>query len=296
MHGMCVPANPPHLSRFAILLPLATTVPEPEADPFLSGFVRVAEEYRRRHPEHTFLYYGVGDQTEPHLEEYQRIVEDVRCGLLAGIISIFTVPPASVQQQLGDFPLVIVARKREDVPHSYPQIEFDLVELFRCQLKQLETAGCRNIAALLYDNISMPKCLTILDLAARSRANCPRTWIMGMNLSYTRSIFYDNQLELIFSKNQAVTPDGLIVSSENFLPLVFNAFSRLGIVPGRDVKIVSHRNSTSAASRVSGIGYVTFSVEQVFQEAMLQLRDWKSRSPSERAVDIQISPRPAVEE
>lgn len=290
MHGMCVPANPPHLSRFAILLPLSTTVPMPGTDPFLSGFVRIANEYKQRHPEYTFVCYAVGDQAEPHMEEYERIVEDVRLGLLAGIISIFSVPPPPIQRQLGNFPLVIISRKREDVPHSYPQIEFDLVELFRCQLRRLEEVGCQNIAALLYDNISMPKCLAIFDLAAQSRANCPRFWITGMNLTYTRPVFYDNLLELIFSKNQVVIPDGLIVSSENFLPSVFNAFTRLGIVPGRDVKIVSHRNTTSAASRVPGIEYVTFSVEQVFQEALHQLRDWNTHTPAERAVDIRIPP------
>ena len=296
MHGMCVPANPPHLSRFAILLPLSTTVPAPGADPFLAGFVRIADEYKRRHPEHTFVYYGVGDRTEPHMEEYERIAEDVRRGLLAGIISIFSVPPPPVQRQLEDFPLVVIARKRESTPHPYPQIEFDLVELFRCQLRRLEEAGCRNIAALLYDNISMPKCLAIFDLAAQSRANCPRAWLAGMNPAYTRSVFYDNLLELIFSKNQAVIPDGLIVSSENFLPLVFNAFTRLRIVPGRDVKIVSHRNTTSAVSRVPGIEYVTFSVEQVFQEALRQLRDWNTHAPSERAVDIRIPPQDTMHE
>ncbi len=291
MYGMCVTANPPHLSRFAVLLPQESATLSSGADSFLAGFMQVAEEYRRQHPEHTFVYYGVGDQATPRLEEYRRIAEDARQGLLAGAISIFTAPPPEIQKQLGEFPCVVIARKREDSPHPYPQIEFDLVELFRCQLNKLEQAGCRNIAALLADVTSMTKTLEILKLAAQSRANCPRCWLQGMNLDRSRSFFHDNLMELLFSREQKTVPDGLLVSNENFLPMVFNAFSRLGIVPGRDVKIVSHMNLPSAVPCLEGVEYVTFSVEQVFTEAMRLLREWNDVQPDGRAVDILIPPQ-----
>eukprot|EP00831_Metopus_contortus_P067866 TRINITY_DN6060_c0_g1_i3.p3 TRINITY_DN6060_c0_g1~~TRINITY_DN6060_c0_g1_i3.p3 ORF type:complete len:127 (-),score=11.81 TRINITY_DN6060_c0_g1_i3:206-565(-) len=111
-----------------------------------------------------------------------------------------------------------------------------------------------------------------------------------MNLGRTRSLFYDNLLELLFSRDQAEIPDGLIVQNENFLPIVMNAFSRLGIIPGTHVKIVSHGNLPIVSPRVAGVDYIYFRIDEVLSESMRLLEQWKTGKLNNKIVNVLIPP------
>ena len=133
-------------------------------------------------------------------------------------------------------------------------------------------------------------------MANKSGVNCPRRWLIGVNPHNIREFFIDNLMELLFTKEQKCRPDGLIVSMEGLLPAVFNAFSRLGIVPGQDLKIVSHMNVPSGTAHFENIEYVQFSAVKVLDIAMKILADWKRERLSEKAVDILVDPEPDPDE
>ncbi len=290
MKGVCVTSNPPHLCHFAVLLPIKADKILEETDSLIVAFKQVVEEWTGEHPEFSFQYYHVGPPATPEMDEWERFCSDARRGLLAGAVNLMVAPPLELQRRLEDFPNVVISLKREDMPHNSPDIEFDLVEMFRKQLAHLTANGCKNIAVLLNDNTSIAKSLAIMDIAEQSGVNCPRRWILGMNRNRTRTLFYDNLLELLFSPAGNTVPDGLIVQNENFLPLVMNTFSRLRIIPGEQVKIVSHANMPIVRPRVAGVDYTFFRVEDVLNESMKLLDRWKTGTLANKTVNILISP------
>lgn len=290
MKGVCVTPNPPHLCRFAMLLPVRTDKLPEESDTLFATFAQVISDWSASRPGDSFHYYHVGSATVPEMGEWNRFCSDANRGLLAGAISLMAVPPAELQLRLGEFPYVVISQKREDMPHNAPDIEFDMAGLFRMQLELLISQGCRNIAALLNDNMSIAKNLAIINIAEQAPVNCPRRWIQGMNLVHTRPLFYDHLLELFFCRDQAQVPDGLIVQNENFLPLILSAFTHLGIVPGEQVKIVSHGNLPVMHPRTAGVDYTGFRIDAVLAEAIGLLRCWKAGELKNRNINILIPP------
>lgn len=291
MYGMCVTVNPPHLSNFAVLLPLNHLGLHSTVDTFIAVLKKTLEKYMIDHPGVSFSFYYTGSYSLPHLEEWERFAGDVRLGLVAGAISVFAAPPEEFQGRLNGFPVVVLSRRRQDSPHPYPQVEFDLVELFRMQLGKLEAAGCRQVGALLYANASAEKLIEIIKISEKSKCDTPRRNLLGMDSENNRNILSANMIELLFYSASGQFPDGLIVSNENFLPLVFEVFGRLGIVPGKDVKIVSHCNMPSLNHLYSSVDYVCFNVEETLNTVMQLMQQWKSGKLAEKSLDIIIKPQ-----
>ncbi len=286
--GMCVTANPPHLCRFAVLLPFSEKGPEGEFDTFLSGFRLVAAEYAQRHPECSFQFYYLGSISNPEMERWAGFAADAGRGMLAGAISIFLSPPAAIQEKLGDFPYVVISKSRSDAPHRAPDISFDMLKLLEMELAHLKRIGCGKAAVLLFDNMTLAHNMEIMDLAEHGPLYCPRKWILGMNLT-SREILYGNMLDLLFSGSNGEVPDGLAVLNENFLPIIMNALTRLNIVPGRDVKIVSHRNLPDSRNFPAEVDYIPFDIHEVLEQALSVLRSWKNLP--EKEINIFILPK-----
>ncbi|MPN05325.1 hypothetical protein SDC9_152575 [bioreactor metagenome] len=273
-----------------MLLPVRAGKVPAGSDTLFAAFEHVIDDWVERCPGDSFQYYHVGSAAVPEMEEWERFCSDANRGLLAGAINLMTVPPLEVQRRLADFPYVVISLKREDMQHNSPDIEFDMAEMFRKQLELLISKGCRNIAVLLNDNMSIAKNLAILNIAEQCPVNCPRRWIQGMNLTHTRTLFYDNLLELMFSRDQEHVPDGLVVQNENFLPAVLNALGRLGIIPGEQVKIVSHGNLPVVRPQTAGVDYTYFRIDRVLAEAIGLLKRWKAGLLHDRRIDLLIPP------
>ena len=232
--GMCVKANPPHLCRFAVLLPGTPETREEEKDSLPASLRMVIAEYTSRNPECSFEYYYLGNMAEPAMEEWHKFAVDAGRGLLAGAISVFLSPPAVIQQELGDFPYVVISKLRSDAPHRAPDIVFDMRKLLQLELAHLAKAGCRNVAVLMFDNMSLAHTMEIVDTAEQSGLHCPRKWVLGMNLT-SREMLYFNLFELLFSPENREIPEGLAVLNENFLPVILQALARLVIPDGPDL-------------------------------------------------------------
>lgn len=286
--GMCVKANPPHLCRFAVLLPGSADAPEETKKDSLPASLRlVIAEYLRQHPECSFQYYHLGSMAEPAMEEWHKFAEDASRGLLAGAISVFLSPPTVIQQALGDFPYVVISKLRSDAPHRAPDIIFDMRKLLRLELAHLAKAGCRNVAVLMFDNMSLAHTMEIIDEAEQCELHCPRKWVLGMNLA-SRDILYFNLFELLFAPGNGEVPDGLAVLNENFLPVVLHALARLNLVPGRDVKIVSHSNYPNPRKLIPEVDYLPFDVHEILEQSLSLLRNW--RKLPDKEIDISMFP------
>lgn len=286
--GMCVTANPPHLCRFAVLLPGSEQDSGVEQDSFSAGLRLVVAEYTRQHPECSFLFYHLGSMSDPAIDRWSEFAADASRGLLAGAVCVFLSPPAPVRKQLGDFPCVVISKLRSDAPHRAPDISFDMQKLLQLELAHLAEKGCRKAAVLMFDNMTVAHNMEIMDAAENGPLYCPRKWILGMNLT-SRDLLYYNMFELLFSPQNTEVPDGLAVLNENFLPIILNALTRLNLVPGRDVRIVSHGNRPNPRKLIPEVDYIPFDVGEVLQQALSLLRNWDSLPDKE--IDISMFPR-----
>jgi len=114
MKGVRVTSNPPHLSRFAVLLPVKVDEFLDDSDSLVPAFKQVIDNHVSNNPDFSVEYYHVGSMAIPELNEWERFCNDVQLGLLASAIDIFVAPPVEFQQRLKDFPIHAAAAPMEN--------------------------------------------------------------------------------------------------------------------------------------------------------------------------------------
>lgn len=162
MKGIRVTANPPHLSRYALVFPTQPDHNElPDDTPYRSVKYELPA-FQEEHPEIYFEFYRTGTAEAPVAAEFERLLADVSRGLLAGIIFFFFAPSREIQKELGNFPCVVVSRDPNDTLHHYPFITFDTVELFRMFHERL-WERTKRIAVLEHSRLASARLMQIAE-------------------------------------------------------------------------------------------------------------------------------------
>ena len=154
--GVFVSENPPHLSRFAILMPFSGKGEQTGIDTFLSGFRRAIEESNVKCPGHSFESYLVGEAETPQMKEWERFAADAENELLAGAISIFCAPPLAIQKSLGGFPCRHYSEKKGGLAAPLPTDRVQHAGAVPPPVEQAEVSWlqeCRCLALRQSDNV-----------------------------------------------------------------------------------------------------------------------------------------------
>ena len=77
---------------------------------------------------------------------------------------------------------------------------------------------------------------------------------------------------VVWALAQPERPDGLIVLNENLLPPVLAGLRECGVVPGREMQIVSHCNIPATKPLVCGLDYVAFNAKSLLLHSIDRLR------------------------
>lgn len=271
MKGICVTANPPHRSHFALVFPHRRFDGEFAGDALFHSIRLELPEFLERHPGISFEFYYTGGAENPDQSELERLRNDASLGLLAGGIFFCFVPSRDFQASLGAFPCVVISRSPEDSFHHYPLITFDTVELFRMSRETLLKLRCRRIAVLVHEMLSMERLTKISEIASDGRAFTPPEWILGLFHETGRSVLKRNLIRLLFSAPPEKRPDSLIVLNENLLPFVCDALAELGLIPGEDVMIATHGNFPFEKMPQPKIEYFVFRARDIMETCFEQL-------------------------
>ena len=101
---------------------------------------------------------------------------------------------------------------------------------------------------------------------------CRPEWVHGIH-HLPEGVWEASRLiRLLCAPAQPVRPDGLIVLNENLLPPVLASLRECGIVPGREIQIVSHCNTPATKPLASGINYVAFNAKSILLHSIDRLR------------------------
>lgn len=271
MKGIRVTANPPHLSRYALVFPTLPDHNELPDDTLYRSVKYELPAFQAEHPEIYFEFYRTGTAEAPVTAEFERLLADVSRGLLAGIIFFFFAPSREIQKKLGNFPCVVVSRDPNDTQHHYPFITFDTVELFRMCRERLLERGAKRIAVLVHSMLASARLTQIAELCADGRAFTPPEWILGLFHETGRPVLKRNLIRLLFSGLAGQRPDSLIVLNENLLPIACDALAELGLTPGVDVRIASHSNYPFEKEPLPQVDYFVFQVHDILENSFQQL-------------------------
>lgn len=264
MKGVCITANPPYLSRFALILPVYKS--GGLEDTLFQAVLLELPAFQERHPGISFEFYHVGHPENPDQKELERLQNDASLGLLAGGVFFSFVPAREVQTKLSDFPIIIISKSPEDTFHNYPLISFDLVELFRMCRNSLLKQKCKRIAILAHSMLSLERITKISEIISDGKAFTPPEWILGLFHETGRPILKRNLIRLLFSGPSSKRPDSLIVLNENLLPFVHDALQELSLLPGEDVMIASHCNYPFPKKPLPRVEYFIFDAREMLEK------------------------------
>ncbi len=273
--GMFLSPNPPNRFRYALVVQPPEQRTEIQDDTLWNAMENAVTIYQARHPEYSFSYYMISESGR-HQPNYLRLLEDLRNGLLAGVIL-----PRALDSDLiagfRDYPTVIHDPK--DRTTNGIKYYYDWIAMTKFAIEQLKELGARKIAVIILALASPQFAERIEKLVLESDVeSCPE-WIQGVFQQTPHAPWTARLIELLYKPGMPETPDGLIVLNENLLPSIVGALKRRKIKPGTDVHVISHCNIPADKPHLKNIGYIAFNFSTLLDnsiKAMENLRAGKN--------------------
>lgn len=234
--GTFVTAVPPHVARFALVVPGS-----PRSNRFWATLVAEAEQMRP-HGAGRFVLY---DNMAPHAENpaYTRLVADIQHRRLAGLI--FAAPPfAFTHTPLLEEPGLPRVAFMSPARHNWPVATVSLAGHFAERaLARLAARGRRRVAVVTAysDETRFAAYRQILDQAlAAARLEMRPAWLIRVGQGVPGCAF--DVVRLLFERDRAALPDALMITDDNLTgPAVAGLLAAGQQVPG-DVEVLSHCN------------------------------------------------------
>lgn len=268
--GMFVSSNPPNLFRFGVVLPPNHREMETNGDTQWGALERAIEEISRERPEYSFSLYHIDLHCDPDLPEFRRLVEDLELGLIAGVIFSSSVDPQMLLR-LKPFRVVLHSPAWEEVI-SATVMKHDYRMLAQMAVERLLLRGVSRVAVLMAARTRETVVAAVEQRVRDSGAICRPEWVHGIH-HLPEGVWEASRLiRLLCTPAQPERPDGLIVLNENLLPPVLAGLQECGVVPGREMQIVSHCNIPATKPLVCGLDYVAFNAKSLLLHSIDRLR------------------------
>jgi len=287
--GVCVVANPPHLSHYALCFP-TDSITHLHHDSLWNAMYKSAAAITKESDETIFFKnYFIGKKQSSSESEWAQLFQDIDSHLLAGAIILINErfkPPRFPEH----FPYVIYDYETEEIYEHGIRLATDHVKLFSMALNMLESQGCERIAAIAPSNLNLPSVLQINEHMASAASYFPAEWLLPVDQQNGTKFLSAAIIKLLFSDNQNKKPDGLIIMNENLLPLVIDTLAAQGIICGRDVKVVSHCNYPMSVARQPQVNYIGFKAKEILQTAIDRMREYNYGEKSVTSSEFSVSP------
>lgn len=268
--GMFVTDNPPNLFRFGVVLPPNHHEMEVNGDTQWSALEQAMKDISQERPEYSFSLYHIDLHCDPDLPEFRRLREDLELGLIAGVIFSCSVEPQMLLR-LKPFRVVLHSPAWEEVIPA-TVMKHDYRMLAQMAVERLLLRGVSRVAVLMAARTRETVVAAVEQCVRDSGAICRPEWVHGIH-HLPEGVWEASRLiRLLCTPAQPERPDGLIVLNENLLPPVLAGLRECGIVPGREIQIVSHCNTPATKPLASGINYVAFNAKSILLHSIDRLR------------------------
>ena len=235
-HGTFVAENPPHLSRYAIVLGEGSAG---LYGSFTAALRRHVAEVEKERSCNFVLYENVTGQ--PDTVEYRELLRDVRSRRLAGLLlradACGAALPGTPFMTIPGIPRVFISGDPEQAPRcpGVPTISNDDHALLDHALDYLCERGRRRVALLSGGESSEGDTADFLLRAERRGMTAKGRWVLGPSLKEAPRV-----TELLLSLPPGERPDGLILITESLIKPVGAGISAIGTEAGRDLDVVAY--------------------------------------------------------
>ena len=282
--GVVLSPTPPNRFRFAVVTAPSEAREEIFNDSLWGALQQSLVEYHRLHPEYSFETYTIR-VSGPYQPEYLRLQNDLRCGLLAGVI-IPRLLDAALLNGLRGYP-VVVHDRRADATYGFRYF-YDWSSMTAMAIEQLKRRGASRIAVIMLATSSR----RVADSVERAVFSSSGTishpeWIQGVFFRDAETPWGAHLVRLLF-RNRGDCPDGLVVLNENLLGQVVGQLDAMSLVLGRDVHLVSHCNVPATGRHMRNVDYVSFNALKLLERSIRTLE--QLRDDSQLPDNIPITP------
>ena len=268
--GVFVRQDPPHLFRLGLALPISSPA-ELHVDSLWRKLVLAGEQFYFEGRKVELKYYCIGN-LHGGGRDIAALQKDAANQQLCGIVFLRRFP-GELKLPEG-LPMINFEYHPQNTPDGHIWMATDHSALFAMALERMHQCGVKNVAVILQASLNNPSLARLKNLADNSGLFIPPEWLLGLNFELKESIALRWQISGLFSDNQKVQPDGLIVMNENFMPLVIDQLLQEGKIPGQNIRIVSHCNWPCAADEYSGVDYIGFHTEDMLNAFMTGIRSF----------------------
>ena len=234
--GTHVTAQPPHLSRYAVVFPETPSHPYNWLR-FWTALRSEAVNLERNEGRKLPLYYDVfTDWTQ---EDFRLLDYDVRNRRLAGIFfatSPFGLEGSSILQDAA-IPMVRVMERTADT--AMPSLVPDLESFFERAITSLHDSGCRRVAFLLSHGQEAKGPRLKAKVESLGMKTLPQ-WLLTFPVSLPH--IARNVTHLLCGGPAMERPDGLIIGDDNFVEYATAGVLAAGLTVPDQIRIVAHCN------------------------------------------------------
>ncbi len=247
--GTFVVANPPHLSRYALVFPSL-----PSSNRFWMALNNVALQLRYSQNVDLVAYYGIDGHSDRR--EYRQLVDDVEHHRIAGLIfasSPFQLENTPLLDEPG-IPRVAISGIPQDKYNCW-HVGVDNESFARRAVDLLVEAGRRQIALLLPGTTADIE-QDFLDALAASGLTPPAYWRQAVHHGMGSAA--RNLAHLLVRGPAAERPNALIIANDNLVEAATAGLVDAGIHVPDDLLVIAHCNfpyPPPASTPVLRLGY-----------------------------------------
>jgi DNA-binding LacI/PurR family transcriptional regulator len=261
--GTYVADHPPHLSRYALVLPWAEGA---RAWSLYWRAVREAAAGMATSSHRSFTeYVGLGLLAER--KAYERLQEDVAAGRVAGVIFAMPPWPLAGSPVLSDdqIPWVMIGGADRRLPGGRA-ICWDSESRLRRTIDYLAARGRRRIS-LISGLPEWPFEFLALAEAARERGmQADPRWMQGVAFHAPEPTA--NCMKLLMSLPPEERPDGTIIFDDNIVEDVTAGLAAAGVRAPQDMDVVAHANFPCPPPAALPVHYVGYDLREAMRIAV----------------------------
>jgi len=259
--GTFVSDHPPHLHRYALLLPFSRTRAYSRFWETLARQARVFNAVDRAHS--LSVYSNIWPERRDD-REFENLLAEVQSHRLAGLIFASAIHGLRRTPLLSepDLPRVMIASQAGDT--NLPVVDFDYAAWFHRAFARLRAAGRSRVAVFGEGAERLSPALR--EAAEEYGLHVPPQWRLFLSHQSPAGIRACAYLLMTFPAEQR--PDGLIVADDHLVDAVALGLADAGVgVPG-DVDVVAHANYPDPPAGSSSMTRLGFDVREVLRQCI----------------------------
>lgn len=272
--GTFVSQNPPHLTRYALVFPQS---PHEEREWARSWAALALQATRLQTSGERNLpqYYGVNGHED--VEDYRRLVEDMRAHRVAGLIfasAIFRLKGTPLLTEPG-IPRVGFMSGPGDsgIPSVFP----DYAGMFRKVMAHFKARGRKRVAVFFPTRFNGEA--EVLATIAESGIEIRPYWIQHIVTSEPEPA--RNMAHLLMNPGQTERPDAVFLADDNVVEHALAGLLDAGIRVGQDAEVAVHCNFPNVPASVLPVKRVGFDARATLAACMDSINRQRAGLPVE---------------